>query len=112
MNRIKDLRKARGMIQRELETALNLGKGNVSKYEKEDHGLSVDNINKLCDYFGVTADYLLCRSNVPTPSAVTEADAELLRAFHAAPEHLQKAARTMLGLDGQADKTKEKSEAS
>ena len=47
-----------------------------------------------------------------SPQDLPTADAELLRAFHAAPEHLQKAARTMLGLDEQAGKTKEKSEAS
>ena len=42
-------------------------------------------INTLCEIFGVTADYLLCRSSAPT-AAMTDEEAELLRAYRAASE--------------------------
>lgn len=99
------------MSQAQLGGVIGCTSATVSKYELEQRQLDPVTINALCDLFGVTSDYLLGRSTVPH-SAVTDEDAELLRAFHAAPEHLQKAARTMLGLDDQAEKAKEKSEAS
>ena len=85
MNRIKELREGQGWLQRDLEQKLNLGRGNISKYEKEDRSLSPELIGKLCDTFGVTADYLLGRSNTPTVY-LTDEEAELLRAYRAASE--------------------------
>ena len=85
MNRIKELREQRGWLQKDLEQRMSLGKGNISKYETEVSGLSPELINEFCDLFGVTADYLLCRSNAPT-AVMTDAEAELLAAYRAASE--------------------------
>ncbi|MBQ9685029.1 MAG: XRE family transcriptional regulator [Oscillospiraceae bacterium] len=83
MNRIRDLRVQRKMSQAELGKALGCISATISKWELEQRQLEPNTINTLCDFFGVTADYLLCRSNTPNP-AVTEEDAALLRAYHAA----------------------------
>ena len=84
MNRIRDLRDARRMKQAELAKLLNCTNTSVSRYELEQHDLPTEVICKLCDIFGVTADYLLGRSSNPAP-AVSDEDAALLRAYHAAP---------------------------
>lgn len=95
MNRIRELRLKNGMLQRDLETKLNLGRGNVSKYEKEIIALSPELIRQFCDLFGCTADYLLCRSSSPS-AAITDEDAALLKAYHAADENIQNAIDALL----------------
>lgn len=88
MNRIRALRDLRGIKQLELAKLLNCTTASVSRYELEQHDLPTEVIVKLCEYFGVTADYLLGRSSNPAP-AVSDEDAALLHAFHAAPPSVQ-----------------------
>ena len=83
MNRIKQLRLQAGWKQEELGARLNVGKGAISRYEKGERGLDAPTINALCDIFGCTADYLLCRSEMATPQ-ITEAEWQLLAAYRAA----------------------------
>lgn len=83
MNRIRDLRQARGWTQEELGARLNVGKGAVSRYEKELRQLEPALICTLCDLFGCTADYLLCRTESPLP-VISDEDARILAAYHAA----------------------------
>jgi len=98
MNRIKDLRSSQGLLQKDIETALNIGRSTLSNYENEKRSLNPDLINKLCDIFGVTADYLLCRSDNPSPVVLPD-DLALLRAYRAAPDHIRTAIRSMLQMD-------------
>lgn len=83
MNRLKDLRQARGWNQEDLGKRINVGKGVISRYEREDRQLTPALINSFCDIFGCTADYLLGRSLSPLP-AVNDAQARLLAAYDAA----------------------------
>ena len=83
VNRIKQLRLEAGMEQKDLAQRLSCSQVSVSRYESGGRGLDVPTICTLCDIFGVTADYLLCRSDSRLP-VVTESDAALLRAYHAA----------------------------
>ena len=95
MNRIKALRQERGLRQSDLAVLLNTKPQTVSHYENGDRGLDVETIFRLCDIFGVTADYLLGRSENPAP-AVSDADAALLAAFHAAPPSIVTAISALL----------------
>lgn len=95
MNRIRELRQQQGLLQKDLEKTLNLGRGNISKYEKEVISLTPELVLRLCDIFGVTADYLLCRSSSPI-AAVSDEDAALLAAYHAADLNIQNAIDTLL----------------
>lgn len=63
MNRIKDLREDRDMTQSDLGELLNVQKAAVSKYEMGKVSLSDELIGRLCVIFGVSADYLLCRTD-------------------------------------------------
>ena len=85
MNRIKELRLQHNWKQEELGARLNVGKGAISRYENGERGLDSVMINTLCEIFGVTADYLLCRSSSPT-AAMTDDESALLRAYRAASE--------------------------
>ena len=95
MNRIKELRIANNMTQEKLGKILNRAKTAISKYELEQLGLDVELINKLCDVFNCTADYLLCRSDSPS-AKISEDEAALLRAYRAADEHTKAVVRLAL----------------
>lgn len=90
MNRLRDLRIASGMTQKELAGKLQCVPTAISKYELEQLGMDSKIISKLCDIFGCTADYLIGRSAVPY-SAVADEDAQLLQIYHALPLEIRRA---------------------
>ena len=57
--RIKELRKEKGITQTELAQILNTTQKTISKYERESLDLNTSVIIALCKYFNVTSDYLL-----------------------------------------------------
>lgn len=61
MNCLKELRIAYNLSQTDIGKILNVQKSAVSKYETGRSLLSEDTINKLCDYFNISADELLGR---------------------------------------------------
>ena len=63
-NRLKKLRKERQLSQDELGEALNLHGRTIGYYESQDRDPSPDTIIKLADFFGVSIDYLMGRSNI------------------------------------------------
>ena len=65
MNRIKELRKQHELTQEELGSIINVQKAAISKYELERATPSTDILKKLADYFNVTTDYLLGRTDEP-----------------------------------------------
>jgi len=70
MNRIKELRKSRGLTQEELTKVLNVQRQTLSKYETGSIPLTDDTIKALTDFFDITADYLLGHTDDPTPPTV------------------------------------------
>ena len=95
MNRIVELRKERGMKQAELADAVHTSRQSVGKWENGDIDLSTDTISKLCAFFGVTADYLLGLSGQRT-FRISDEDAALVEAYHAAPEHIRESIEVLL----------------
>ena len=63
MNRLKEIRLSKGWSQAQLGKKLNCTDVTVSRYETGQHSMGDEIINKLCDIFGCTADYLLGRSS-------------------------------------------------
>ena len=74
---------------------LNCAPTAISKYELGQLDLSSATICKLCEVFGCTADYLLCRSSRPAPE-LTPAEEELLLAYAAAPREIRTIVDTAL----------------
>jgi len=78
MNRIKELRKALNINQDVLADFLNVNRSAISKYENGDIPLTDENIKQLSDYFNVTTDYLLGRTDTPeTQKSAPEGALEL-----------------------------------
>ena len=57
--RLRELRENKNLTQKQLAKILNTDQQAISRYEREQIDLSTNFILKVCDYFGVTADYLL-----------------------------------------------------
>ena len=88
LNRIRELRLEKGWKQKELAAMLNTTQQAIGHYETGERGIDAETICKLCDVFGCTADYLLCRSARPAPE-LTPAEEELLLAYAAATPEIR-----------------------
>lgn len=57
--KIQNLRKQKGLSQEQLAEAVGVSRQAVSKWEAEQSVPDIDKIILICDYFGVTTDYIL-----------------------------------------------------
>ena len=85
MNRIRALREGKSWRQSDLAALLNTAPQTVGRYENGDRDIDSATICRLCEIFGCTADYLLCRSELPSPELSPE-EAALLLAFRRADD--------------------------
>lgn len=65
--RIKDLRQDRDLTQKDVANFLNVNQRTYSRYELGQHEMTIETICKLADYYNVSVDYLLKRTNIKTP---------------------------------------------
>ena len=81
--RVSELRKDKGLKQKDIATLLNVAVSTVSNYETDSHEPDMENLGKLADLFGVSTDYLLGRTDIktdinalkePISSSITKAD--------------------------------------
>lgn len=61
--RIKKLRKQRKITQEELGKKVNVTKVSISGYENGNRTPDTETLQKIADYFGVSTDYLLGRTD-------------------------------------------------
>ena len=61
--RLKHLRKEKGISQLKLALDLNMNQNTISRYENMEREADYETLIKFADYFGVSLDYLLGRSN-------------------------------------------------
>ena len=63
--RLKELRKRRGISQLKLALDLNMNQNTISRYETGVHQADYATLIKIADYFNVSIDYLLERTDMP-----------------------------------------------
>lgn len=63
--RLKELRKNFGISQLKLAMDLNMNQNSISRYENGDREADYATLIKLADYFNVSIDYLLERTDIP-----------------------------------------------
>lgn len=63
--RLKKLRNRKGFSQKELTDRLNLNRSTYARYELCQTQPDFDTLDKLANFYDVTVDYLLGRSNDP-----------------------------------------------
>ena len=63
--RLKSLRLANRVTQQSIANAIGVTVGNLQKFEYGTARPKLENVIKLADFFNVSTDYLLGRSNNP-----------------------------------------------
>lgn len=65
--RIRDLREDRDLKQKEVAAYLMCDQSLYSKYERGERAFPLELACKLADFYQVSIDYLVCRTNVKKP---------------------------------------------
>ncbi len=63
--RVKELRKKGGLNQQALADLLGVGQRTYSRYERGENDMSPETLIILADYYGVSVDYILGRTDEP-----------------------------------------------
>lgn len=75
---LSELRRTAGLSQRKAAADLNISQALLSHYENGAREPGLNFVYRVCDYYNVTADYLLGRS--PNPDGV-DRGADIARVF-------------------------------
>ena len=76
--RLKQLRKEKGLTQMELADALGVSSSTVALWETGKRRPQFDMFDKLCSFFLMIMDYILVAKDSPQNGALPEADADQL----------------------------------
>ena len=68
LSRLRMLRKARGLTQRQFADAAGLAYGTYTKYEGGTSSPGVEQLKKIALFFGVSIDYLVGLTDEPGPT--------------------------------------------
>lgn len=96
--RLKEIRVSKKFTQKQIATLLNLNERTYRNYESGNIDLSTVTIIKLCNYYNVSADYLLGLSNDPN-GTVTSKDVELIKQYYSLNDRDKQLVNTILGLN-------------
>ena len=66
------LRREQGLSQRKAASELHISQALLSHYENGARELGLEFVVRACDYYGVSADYLLGRTDEPGGAALKE----------------------------------------
>jgi transcriptional regulator with XRE-family HTH domain len=89
---IAELRREKGLRQKDLSKILNMSPSNISNYESGAYWPDMNTICKMADYFNVTTDYLLGRTSYRCPP-------EILDQYAASDYAIHNIVNTLLYLD-------------
>ncbi|TQE88657.1 helix-turn-helix domain-containing protein [Ureibacillus terrenus] len=87
--RIRALRKAKKLSQKEFGKLFGLAESTIGMYERDERKPDYELLNKFADFFGVSTDYLLGRTDTPEPpqdNKIMNKDEEEFQAFINDPE--------------------------
>ena len=71
-NRIKKLREEKNMKQEDLARVLSISSSAVGMYERDERVPNDEITLKLAEYFGVSTDYLLGKSDIRNPEELNK----------------------------------------
>lgn len=63
--RLKEIRKLKGISQLKMAMDLNTSQNTISRYETGEREPGINELIKIADYFNVSVDYLLERTDNP-----------------------------------------------
>jgi transcriptional regulator with XRE-family HTH domain len=74
MNRLRELREDKDLLQKDLAKYLNMSQNGYSSYETERLDIPTDILKKLAKYYNTSVDYLLYLTDkrMPYPKGIME----------------------------------------
>ncbi|MGU8398308.1 helix-turn-helix domain-containing protein [Clostridium perfringens] len=81
-NRLKSLRNEKGVLQKDVAEYLKISTSAYGFYEQGKRIPDVETLNKLSDYYNVSIDYLLGKSNIKESAEYIVNDNNLTLALH------------------------------
>lgn len=104
--RLKELRRERGLTQQEVADRIGVNHVTISGYERGVRKPQFKEADALADLYDVNLEYLLCSTDIrgryPRHGdqlvRVGSCELAVLRAYRAASEDIQKAVRAVLGI--------------
>ena len=67
INRLKEIREDRDYLQRDIAKILNIKQQQYSEYEIGKRLIPIHYLSKLADFYNVSIDYLLCKTDNKIP---------------------------------------------
>ena len=64
-NRLRDLRKSKGYTQVYLQMQTGIEQALLSKFENNERIPPTETLMRLAEFYNVSIDYILCRTNKP-----------------------------------------------
>lgn len=95
MKRIKELRQSKNISQKKLAEIINSSRSAINSYENDDHYPDINTLKALADYFEVSVDYLLERTDIKhpienvTPFDLNEDEIDYLNIYRLLPKPLR-----------------------
>lgn len=93
-NRIKSLREAKGLKQEELAQKVSVSPSAIGMYETNKREPNNEIILKLAEFFNVSTDYLLGKSDIRNPNKIDES--KLNVAFESGYDGLNETNKTLI----------------
>ena len=89
MNRLREIRRNRGLTQREISEQIGCSVGAYSKYETGSRDPSIIVLTRLADYYHVSVDYLIGR-DILEQGSLTKHEEDVLYALRSSSECVRK----------------------
>ena len=67
MNRLRELREDKDLLQKDIANFLNIDQSNYSRYELEKINIPIETLHKLADFYHTSVDYILYRTDIRNP---------------------------------------------
>ena len=77
MNRLKELRIEKGLLQSDIAKIINKSERTVGFYETGERDMGTETLAKLSDFFNVSIDYLLGKSDIRNPEKINIDDIDI-----------------------------------
>lgn len=104
-DRLLELRRQRDLSQSELANYIGVNKQTISQYERGVRRPDLDTLSILCDFFNVSSDYLLGKSNITMRFVdsfglnkldISDFEYDLICSYRSAPESRRESVRALL----------------
>ena len=65
--RVRDLREDKNLSQKDIAQYLNVKQNTYSRYETNARNIPLEIVDKLADFYNISVDYLIGRTDNPVP---------------------------------------------